>query len=258
MKGDENTKIIFSSRRIVGSLLIVWIVLVVASILANLLQGFNSDHYLINEALQSYNRLFSLDKEANIPTWYSSLLLFSASITLTFISLLASKTGELYVRHWAFLALIFLGLSMDETSIIHEMLIKPMKMAFHTTGYLYYGWVIPGALFVMAIAFAYGKFLFALASSTRIQIIIAGAIYVLGAFVFESISGKIAEIDGQSGFAYNAVITLEEACEMLGVIVFIFALLQYLAKNFGEFQISFRPFFKSELQNEGSNSKNSR
>lgn len=117
MKGDENTKIIFSSRRVVGSLLIVWIVLVVASILANLLQGFNSDHYLINEALQSYNRFFSLDKEANIPTWYSSLLLFIASITLTFISLIASKTGELYVRYWTFLALIFLGLSLDEMAI---------------------------------------------------------------------------------------------------------------------------------------------
>jgi len=240
----------FSSRRIVGILLIVWIILVVASILANLLENFNTGQYLTNEALESYVRLFSLDKEANIPTWYSSLLLFIASITLTIISLLASKRGEPYFRHWAFLALIFLGLSMDETAIIHEMLVKPMKMAFHTTGFLYYGWVIPGALFSMAIAFAYRKFLFALASSTRIQIIIAGAIYVLGALVFESIGGKVAQTTGESGFAYNALTTLEEASEMLGVIVFIFALLQYLAKNFGEFQISFRPFFKAELLRE--------
>lgn len=233
-------RITFSSRRTVGSLLIVWAVLVVAGILANSLYGFKSDHYLINEALESYIRLFSLDKEANIPTWYSSLLLFFASITLILISVLSSTKGELYVSHWAILSLIFLLLSVDETAIIHEMLVKAMRMAFNTTGYLYYGWVIPGALFVVAIAFAYRKFLFALPSSTRIQIIIAGAIYVGGALGFESISGKIAETNGDSGFAYNALTTLEEACEMLGVIVFIFALLQYLAKNFGEFQITFK------------------
>ena len=251
-------RITFSSHRIVRSLLIVWIVLVGAGVLANMLQGFNSDHYLINEAIQSYNRLFSLDKEANIPTWYSSILLFIVAIPLTIISLLVSKTGEPYARRWAFLALIFLALSLDETAIIHEMFIKPLKMAFHLTGYLYYGWVIVGGLFVVAIALAYRKFVLALPFSTRLQVILAGGIYILGALIFESISGKIAQTTGESGFAYNALTTLEEACEMLGVIVFIFALLQYLAKNFGEFQITFRPFFKSAWQKEDSNSKNSR
>ena len=77
----------------------------------------------------------------------------------------------------------------------------------------------------------------------------------MGALVFESISGKIAEIGGESGFAYDLITTLEEACEMLGVIVFIFGLLQYLAKNFGEFQINFRPFFKSQSLREDTDSE---
>lgn len=98
-------------------------------------------------------------------------------------------------------------------------------------------------------------FVLALPFSIRLQFILASGIYILGALVFKSISGKISEIDGKSGFAYNAIITLEEACEMLGAIVFIFAFLQYLAKNFGELQISFRPFFKSESLREDTDSK---
>ncbi|MBN1833479.1 MAG: hypothetical protein JW896_15350 [Deltaproteobacteria bacterium] len=99
-------------------------------------------------------------------------------------------------------------------------------------------------LFLIAVALAYRRFVLNLPFSTRLLFVLAGAIYILGALVFESISGKIAEISGESGFAYNAIVTLEEACEMLGVIIFILALLHYLAKHFGVFQISFRPFSK--------------
>ncbi|GAB4381454.1 MAG: hypothetical protein Kow00121_40030 [Elainellaceae cyanobacterium] len=56
---------------------------------------------------------------------------------------------------------------------------------------------------------------------------LAGGIYILGALIFELFSGQYAQIHGRTGM-FHVFATLEELLEMLGVVIFIYALLSYL------------------------------
>ena len=71
-----------------------------------------------NKACHGIIRMFYLDGEANIPTWFqSTLLLFSSFLLATIWS--ETKETRSY-RYWGSLSKIFLLLSLDEAAFIHE------------------------------------------------------------------------------------------------------------------------------------------
>ena len=55
----------------------------------------------------------------------------------------------------------------------------------------------------------------------------------------ELIGGNYAEIYGRDNLIYIALTTIEESLEMLGVIVFIWALLEYIAATYREIEVQF-------------------
>lgn len=173
--------------------------------------------------------LFSVNAEETIPTWYATLLLFTAAILLFFIAALKRKKAQPYARHWLGLSLIFLYLSMDEGAVIHEIASDVIETRFETTGYLSFGWVIVFVPLVIIIGMIYLRFLFHLPVRTRSLFIVAGLIYVGGAVGVEVISANRWYIDGGVSFPYLAIATVEELFEMLGVVVFIYALLDYIS-----------------------------
>jgi len=63
---------------------------------------------------------FSLDKEANVPSWFSSALLLTAAAVLALVALDALARNAPWGRHWGGLSLVFVALSLDETAEIHE------------------------------------------------------------------------------------------------------------------------------------------
>jgi hypothetical protein len=75
---------------------------------------------------------------------------------------------------------------------------------------------------------AYLSFLARLPARTRRLLLTAGAVYVGGALGVESISGWQAAAHGEHNLGYHLIVTLEELCEMMGVVLFIYALLDYL------------------------------
>lgn len=172
--------------------------------------------------------LFSVNAEETIPTWYATLLLFTAAGLLFLIAALKKKKEQPYARHWLGLALIFLYLSMDEGAVIHEIASDVIEARFETSGYLTFPWVALFVPLVIVFALVYLRFLFHLPVKTRYLFTAAGLLYVGGAVGVEVIS---ANVYGESGitFTYLAIATVEELCEMLGVVVFIYALLDYIA-----------------------------
>ncbi len=91
--------------------------------------GLAAMHHYYNTLYYKKSPLFSLfnfDSEMNIPTFYSSLALLLASMLLVVIVLNHKKQGTPYFR-WLGLAIIFLFLSIDETSCIHEGFSKPVS-----------------------------------------------------------------------------------------------------------------------------------
>lgn len=84
-----------------------------------------------------------------------------------------------------------------------------------------------------------GLFVFNIPAATRILFFIAGTV-VLGAAGMEMVGGNCGSSQGWSAFGTNKVdivyamiITLEEFLEMVGIIIFIHALLGYYLKSAG-------------------------
>ena len=48
----------------------------------------------------SSTNMFNLDREANVPTWFSSLLLFSNALLLCLVALAKSGSRDIWRRHW--------------------------------------------------------------------------------------------------------------------------------------------------------------
>jgi hypothetical protein len=128
-------------------------------------------------------------------------------------------------------------LSLDETAQLHELSIAPLRERFHTTGFLYYAWIVPAGICVGIFASAYVGFLAKLPRPTARLIVLAGVLYVGGALGVESVSGKQASLYGEYSAGYHAIITIEELLEMSGLIVFIYALLDYMGRQFPALQL---------------------
>jgi len=75
---------------------------------------------------------------------------------------------------------------------------------------------------------AYLKFLLHLPRKTRDLFLLAGSIYVGGALGMEMVCGYYADAVGQRNLIYGLMASVEEILEMVGVIVFIYALLSYI------------------------------
>jgi hypothetical protein len=175
----------------------------------------------------------NLDQENNLPSWYASSSLLLCSLLLAVIGLAKKRDGDRYAWHWLALSAIFLYLSLDEAASIHELAIDPLRRAFprYTSGYLYLAWVIPGSLFVLAIGVMYLRFLIDLPAKTRTQFLLAGSLYVGGALGVELFEGKYASVHGLENLTIWMIVAVEEGLEMVGIVVFIYALSSYVASQ---------------------------
>ncbi|MEG4572841.1 hypothetical protein QUA56_09090 [Microcoleus sp. N3A4] len=181
---------------------------------------------------QRWISLFNLDSEINYPSWYSSFTLLFCGILLGIIAAAKKKQGDRYFRHWKALGFIFVFLSLDEILSLHEILIiNDLRKALHLGGFFYFIWVIPGAIFVVVTAVAYLKFLLHLPLRTRNFFLLAGSIYVGGALGMEMVCGYYADVAGQRNLIYGLMASVEEILEMVGVLVFIYALLSYIGSH---------------------------
>ncbi|MDB9781581.1 hypothetical protein OAB88_00545 [Winogradskyella sp.] len=184
-------------------------------------------------------KLFDFNLEANLPTYFSSLMLLADAILLALIGSRYKATGKKF-WHWYGLAFIFVFLSLDEMIQIHEQLRAPMEALFSTTGILYFAWFIPYIIITIFIGIAYFKFMMRLPKHVLKLFIIAGILYISGAVVMEAISGMHAEVHGETTLAYALIYSFEETLEMSGAIVFFYALLSYITNGFNNFKLIFK------------------
>ncbi len=106
-----------------------------------------------------------------------------------------------------------------------------LEKRFDTTGLFAYAWVIPGAGFVLICLVSFWKFLMNLPFRTRNLFIIAGGCFVGGAIGIEMIGGQYADLYGEAqDMTYSVIATFEESLEMMGIILLIHALLDYITK----------------------------
>ncbi len=185
-------------------------------------------------------RVVNLSYEGNLPTWYSSLLLFSCAAVLFLIAQLTAKAGASYVWHWRALGLIFLYISLDEAVMIHETFNSPLRAALEFDGIFYFAWVVPFAGLLAILLLAYLRFLLDLPRRFRVLFILAGAVYVGGALGTELPISAWYEMHGGDNTVYGLMNLAQEPLEILGASIFLSALLGYLAAAFDGLTICFK------------------
>ena len=182
-----------------------------------------------------------VDSERNIQTFFSTFLLLFTALLLAVITVLKRKQTASHVSHWAILSFGFLCMAVDETASIHELLNVPLRklLGGGNLGVFYYAWVIPGIALVLALALFFLRFLLRLPAERRLTFLMAATLYIGGAIGVELIGGRFAELHGDQNLTFSMIVTVEEGLEMAGVIVFIWALLVYIADGYKEVRFRF-------------------
>jgi hypothetical protein len=162
----------------------------------------------------------SLSYEGNLPTWYSSGLLWTAALGLAVSG--SRQQGRARIGWWG-LAAVFSLLSLDEAIELHEEL-----GGAALDGVLYFSWVVPGALLTGMFCAAYLGFWWRLPAPTRRAFALAFVIYVGGALGMELPLGAWFEAHGDENLGYALLDFVEESLEIVGLSVFLAAIAEHL------------------------------
>jgi hypothetical protein len=211
--------------------------LLLAGALALVNLGLQAIHFLTPFKMPHVVRLFDLAREGNVPTWVQSNTLLACGALTALIAAAEWKRKSAFRLHWTLTALFCVYLSADEAASIHEMTVKPLRAAFHTSGLLFFPWILIGLAVSIVVAVAARRFLAHLPARTRRTVILAAIVYVTGAIGVEALSGMYAETHGQRNLVYGVITTIEETLEMVGMSVAVFALLEYLRDNIGRVRV---------------------
>ncbi len=224
-------------------------------------------HLYFGMELGAMTSLVDVDLEANIPALFNVMLFFIGAFL--FYLLGRSETGRGRIP-WFLMAGIFVFLGFDEGSQIHEkmMLITLRLMGAGdgtdgSLGFLFYAWIIPYGLALIGLGVLLLPWFIKLEPRLRWGFLITGFIYVTGAIFMESVGGSIAEdllpnaqpdshyttlpcfayIENQcflyASPAYVLSYTVEEALEMIGLILCIGLLVDALDRRKVRVEVNF-------------------
>ena len=186
--------------------------------------GFGADKHWLD--------VVNMDRELNLPTLFSTLLLIMSAVLLQRLSTIEWNDNA---ADWTLLSRIFGFLALDEALQIHEILILPgLRHQIHPA--LASTWVIPYGLIALGLLWRFRRFLTALPAKTSARFLRAGSIYLTGAIGMEMV-GSFAVRSGLirlHSFWYGAITGIEESLELFGLILFLYALMQELLMRNGE------------------------
>lgn len=175
-------------------------------------------------------RLFYVGNESNVPTWYSSAQLAMAALLLVAIAVDARARRAPFAKAWAFLALIFFYISLDEVSQIHEHWGMAFDGVVERQGIFFRRWVVAGIPIVLALGAFFSRFVFSLPVRTRNRMIVSGAVYVGAALGMELVEGWWFT-HRTLGLTIELINTIEESGEMIGIALFVRTLLLYIQEE---------------------------
>ena len=222
------TEIRIDPRRV--ALGFLWVVMIL-SVLNAFLLGLH--FYLDDSRFEGLLAFFDFDIEGNIPTLYSAVAVFLCSGLLALITRINwNRTGGKRY-YWLGLAIIFFFIALDEGTAIHEELSDFLEQYLVAEGALYFLWVIPYGIASAVLALLYLRFVWQLSAVTRMRFIAAGLLFLGGALGFEMLSAIAADRSGYESISYTVLYSIEEMLEMLGIVLFLYALLSHLAEETG-------------------------
>jgi hypothetical protein len=112
----------------------------------------------------------------------------------------------------------------------------------------FFAWVIPYSLLVLLVGVAYLRFVFRLPPFVRDRVLLAGFVFVAGALGLEIVESYYYSQSGVKDLNFAILTTLEESMEMFGILLFIYALLHYIAYDLKGLQINLLPQKRAETK----------
>lgn len=186
--------------------------------------------------LERYTDKLDMDGEVNPPTYFNSFLLLLPALLMGFIAWMRGRKAS-YHWSWIILAAIFIYLSVDESTKLHELLTKPLRDGLNTGGILLYAWVIVAIPILIGLGIVFLPFILNLPRKTKRLFLLAAVLYIGGALGFEMLAGVFISHFGIHNVFYLIMSTVEETLELTGLIVLIYALLDFIRTNFQGQQI---------------------
>jgi len=203
-------------------------------------------------------RWFNLDKERNLPTWFSGALFFMLGITalMAYFSeknLESKLTKQVFNSPflWVILGLTAFYLSLDEITILHENLFWKEIRVF-TAGldenlmFITQWQILFAPLIILLLSFILILF------ANRFKIVRISAKYaflgIVSAVTAIFLEAVRSLFKVQSSMLYNYSVVLEELCEMLFAIFILLSIINYIyflssEKNF-EIILKFKKHYK--------------
>ena len=204
----------------------------IRKLLTTITAGFLAAHTVIQVGIYSFGAKkhfldsLNMDRELNLPTLFSSALLLMAAMLM---QRLGQSSDPIEAQDWCFLSKIFIFLTLDEALQIHEILIIPgLRYQVHPA--LASTWVVPYAVLALILLWRFRRFLGSISRATASRLLRSGAVYIGGAIGMEMIGSFAVRsnlIRLHSPW-YGAITGLEEALELLGIVLLIDALLRAL------------------------------
>ena len=180
----------------------------------------------------------NMDRELNLPTLFSSSLLLISALLM---QRLGHNSNPDAADDWRLLSKIFIFLALDEALQIHEILIIPgLRHQVHPA--LASTWVVPYAALALIMLWKFRSFLGSIPRATATGLLRSGAVYVGGAIGMEMIGSfavRSSLIRLHSPW-YGAITGLEEALELIGIILLIDALMRALLAQQDRVDITLR------------------
>jgi len=176
-------------------------------------------------------RMFDLDMERNVPTLFSSLIFAISSFLFYLLSRLPKEQEKGSRKYWLGLSFVFIFLSFDESTKIHEQLGDFTERFVDASGFLHYPWVISYSILVLILAAVYLRFFLKMERKIFWSFVLAAVIFLAGALGFELLGANESSQHGTTTVTYSILYTIEESLEMFGVIYLIHILLDLLNSN---------------------------
>lgn len=210
------------------------ILLILATLSGNFIDQIAFDPKLFRLMTKMY-----LDQESNIPTFFSALLLFFNACILGIIGWLRSREGAAYHFSWTLLALIFLIMAIDEASQLHELLNQPMELLVEAEGIFLWSWVLAAIPMVLIFGLIFLRFYWHLPRKTKVLFGFAAFFYIGGALGTELLGAGWVSSYGKENMIYIIISTIEETLELTGLLILLYALLDYCKTQYAEMRVIF-------------------
>ncbi|MBC7895200.1 MAG: hypothetical protein H7066_07290 [Cytophagaceae bacterium] len=167
--------------------------------------------------------------EGGVPTFYSSAQLMLAAGLLGVIWARKAAKGDRQRWGWMLLTLGFVFLSLDELASLHEEWGSLARGTVRREGFFRFRWIAVALALLPLVTVVFLPLLRSLPARFRRDFIVAGAIFIGSAVLLEGLGGMVLTRGGADTVGYNLLNVVENGGEMVGIALFVTALLRYIA-----------------------------